>query len=555
MAMLYSCEMCSGNRVPFVALNMALIINHYGRYHRHDPDFFVTCKVGGCTASYKKFEGYKSHLRRFHKDIDQIPINKEGDVDDVVNGEEDIQDDQCRMMIDDHEETIGYHHVDLKRQNALFLLKTKEMYRLTQTATDALVSCTTSIVKNSIEQLKNRVTKCLDNVGMLLGDIPGLENMFRQDSNESNPFNGLQTKTEQKCYFRDNFGLVDPERYILGHNHVQVRSGVHRKRSAKFDEMVIIPLLKSLEAMLNEPSILYEIKHSHKSRQPGRICDFCDGELFQRHPLFSKDKSALQIILYYDEVECVNPLGSKTKKHKLGLFYYTLGNISPVHRSQLKSIQLLAIVKRPLIIKYGMNAILAPIMEQVLELEQDGGYQFTIKGVKESFAGTIAFVSGDNLGSQELGGFKVGPGSHLKCRDCLGKTEDIKTKFREDQFVLRTADEHDDQCDEIDEDPTLASTYGINFRSALCQSRYFHVIGGLPGDSMHDILEGCLQYEAKELLKYLIQERKYFNLQYLNSSLESFDFGYQMRRITIGISDATLNSDSNNLHQKGMYHN
>ncbi|XP_028418106.1 uncharacterized protein LOC114543223 [Dendronephthya gigantea] len=308
---------------------MALIINHYGRYHRHDPDFFVTCKVGGCTASYKKFEGYKSHLRRFHKDIDQIPINKEGDVDDVVNGEEDIQDDQCH------------------------------------------------------------------NVGMLLGDIPGLENMFRQDSNESNPFNGLQTKTEQKCYFRDNFGLVDPERYILGHNHVQVRSGVHRKRSAKFDEMVIIPLLKSLEAMLNEPSILYEIKHSHKSRQPGRICDFCDGELFQRHPLFSKDKSALQIILYYDEVECVNPLGSKTKKHKLGLFYYTLGNISPVHRSQLKSIQLLAIVKRPLIIKYGMNAILAPIMEQVLELEQDGGYQFTIKGVKESFAGTIAFVSGE----------------------------------------------------------------------------------------------------------------------------------------------------------------
>jgi hypothetical protein len=29
-----------------------------------------------------------------------------------------------------------------------------------------------------------------------------------------------------------------------------------------------------------------------------------------------------------------------------------------------------------------MNAILAPIMEQVLELEQDGGYQFTINGEK-----------------------------------------------------------------------------------------------------------------------------------------------------------------------------
>ena len=75
-----------------------------------------------------------------------------------------------------------------------------------------------------------------------------------------------------------------------------------------------------------------------------------------------------------------------------------------------------------------MNAILAPIMEQVLELEQDCGYQFSINGQKRKFGGTIAFVSGDNLGSQELGGFKVGSGSHLKCRDCLGTTEDIKTK-------------------------------------------------------------------------------------------------------------------------------
>jgi hypothetical protein len=62
-------------------------------------------------------------------------------------------------MIDDHDETNDCHHVDLKRQNALFLLKTKEMHQLTQTATDSLVSGTTCIVKNSIEQLKNGVTR------------------------------------------------------------------------------------------------------------------------------------------------------------------------------------------------------------------------------------------------------------------------------------------------------------------------------------------------------------------------------------------------------------
>ena len=48
------------------------------------------------------------------------------------------------------------------------------------------------------------------------------------------------------------------------------------------------------------------------------LCDFCDGSLFKEHPLFSKEPQALQIILYYDDVEVCNPLGSKGKIHKLG---------------------------------------------------------------------------------------------------------------------------------------------------------------------------------------------------------------------------------------------
>ena len=31
--------------MPFVALNMALIVNHYGRYHRHDPDFMLHARL------------------------------------------------------------------------------------------------------------------------------------------------------------------------------------------------------------------------------------------------------------------------------------------------------------------------------------------------------------------------------------------------------------------------------------------------------------------------------------------------------------------------------
>ena len=50
-----------------------------------------------------------------------------------------------------------------------------------------------------------------------------------------------------------------------------------------------------------------------------KMGDYCDGQQFQEHPLFLDDPSALQVMLYYDELEVCNALGSKTKTHKLGM--------------------------------------------------------------------------------------------------------------------------------------------------------------------------------------------------------------------------------------------
>ena len=47
------------------------------------------------------------------------------------------------------------------------------------------------------------------------------------------------------------------------------------------------------------------------------LYDFCDGLFFKEHPLFSGDKRALQLIVYTDEVETANPLGSYRGQHKL----------------------------------------------------------------------------------------------------------------------------------------------------------------------------------------------------------------------------------------------
>ena len=64
------------------------------------------------------------------------------------------------------------------------------------------------------------------------------------------------------------------------------------------------------------------------------------------------------------------------------------------------------------------------------------------------------------------------------------------------------------QCDLIETIPDLSehhsTVYGINYRSPLQDLKGFSVAeGGLIPNIMHDILEGALPLELKNMLKYV----------------------------------------------------
>lgn len=55
---------------------------------------------------------------------------------------------------------------------------------------------------------------------------------------------------------------------------------------------------------------------------------------------------------------------------RVALFYYTLGNILPQHRSALQAIQLVTVVKTSVLETYGPDVILQPFVNSVKELEK-----------------------------------------------------------------------------------------------------------------------------------------------------------------------------------------
>ena len=92
-------------------------------------------------------------------------------------------------------------------------------------------------------------------------------------------------------------------------------------------------------------------------------------------------------------------------------------------------------------------------------------------------------------------------------------------QFAEEHFKLRTLEEHHTQLaatEENDDDEDLSKEFGINNRSALLDLDYFNLCSGaLLPDVMHDVLEGCLQYELKLLLRHCINDQHYFQVHTL----------------------------------------
>ena len=128
-------------------------------------------------------------------------------------------------------------------------------------------------------------------------------------------------------------------------------------------------------------------------------------------------------------------------------------------------------------------------------------------------------------------------------------------QFQESQFKLRDPDSHKQQCQLVkgSSGHEYSKEYGINRESILDSLSYFSTCtGALVPDVMHDILEGALQYEVKQMLKQFIFVENYFTCDHLNSKLKNMELGYmEYKDRPTSITEKVLKSADNKLHQNG----
>ena len=291
---------------------------------------------------------------------------------------------------------------------------------------------------------------------------------------------------------------------------------------------------KSLGNLLSLPEVRQFILETHWSESEFMF-DLCDGRYIRSSPLFTRNTQALHIILNTDDLEVVNPLGSHVKKHKISIFYFTLGNIPPQYRSRLSAIQLVAIAKTAHLRSNNedsLGKLLANFID-VVNAMATGGVTMKVNGQEPNIEGTLVIAPCDTPAANWRGQFKEGVGFAFKaCRSCNCKSEEMKRMFDVENFVMRDIAIHKERCKALEcdlgpqERKHFSNIWGINGIICLLNIENFPLSQGLVQDPMHVFLEGIVKNEVELCLFHLIFSKRYFDIHRLNSLLSGFEFDY-----------------------------
>ena len=202
-----SCWICH----RYSAANLLAVLRHMGAVHSHDPTFHTFCGIEGCPRAYKNYHSFRKHVYRKHREF------LREDTDNLLDSQQDEQDEQEEEVNaepissdDEHEHSTCSNLEELtfaeeKRQIALFVLKCKVAYKISQSALNGLIDDISSLISRKMEYVHDNVVKIISSRSD--ETLERINSLF-QSLIIANPFSGLETKYHQQKYIDKEFGLL-----------------------------------------------------------------------------------------------------------------------------------------------------------------------------------------------------------------------------------------------------------------------------------------------------------------------------------------------------------
>ena len=373
----------------------------------------------------------------------------------------------------------------------------------------------------------------------------------------------IESMYKEDQELRGNLNLVNPEKRELidAPDENGMPTGPRRG-----DFVYDMPIRAELEAMLQQnPNLLVQLRQASdkwaKTKpvrgQSKRVyLDISDGDIIMNHSGlgYSSDRSdgsiRLAFILYYDDLEVVNPLGAFHGTHKLGMFYWALANVDAEERMAFHNLHLMTVALESDISYYGISQIVSGRPGDTsfgsAMTSLDEGVMLDVTGGSEPemlcFRGWCTCLSADFPAAALCAGFKKSVSAACFCRECdANQTHDEypqPNSFLEENphldqaYLMRELQEHLEQAVHYvslqteTERKAYLQSIGVNTFTdhAFVRVPLFDVCTMIPFDFMHVELEGSLKNELACLIYYFCRHRPGwgFTVEALNKCMREY---------------------------------
>lgn len=490
----------------------------------------VDCPFRNCQYSTNVYSSFNAHKSRNHPDGDVSDFKDEiiWAVTDsplmqsqVESNEPDFSQDSLELETTDFNPLESRYDTDelqaqLRNNLASLFLKMHSVLHVSDMAIQDIVeslvqifSLSKPLVRDSIIMVLREHDQTLSEV--LLNEL--VEAVVKSNIFVSSTAEGaeLSTAKRRKRFVESNYPLLLPVQYTVDSNG---------------HTAVYVPILQMLQTMFKNTDLLEKIQEA-KPSPPGMYISHEDGMYFKQNEVLSEaGELKLSLILYVDDLELANPLGTARKIHKLCAVYWLLANLPSKYRSSLHVIQLALLCKVSDVQKCGYESVLSPLLKDLKTLEQDGVF---IESLGQCIRGTVLFVAADNLAAHGLAGFVQSFQGHYFCRFCCCTADQRQTsEVSEGDFRMRTKDCHDLHVQNVVQGENVTH-FGVTSECALSKAlQHFHPITGFPPDILHDLFEGIVPVELALCISEMIR-KKYFTLEDLNKKIHTFPYQHTDR--------------------------
>ena len=345
---------CSRQTVSSVAELKKHLKIHFDRFEN------VSCPFSGCIFQTANNGTMRSHFSKNHKKQDVDSLKEEIVCQDQTAFEDDsvenvrIDEEEPEVVYDaeageDDPVTITDDEQDAAEEIDEFFMRSLAVCINTWMNISGIpYSTVNQIVKeifNSYEKgadvTKSKVKAVLQREGVSVATIDNVLETLESDDPFKKAKNELESEFKRKMYIKEHFANVEPVTVVLSAANEKVESYQY------------VPIKESLKLLVEDETYIVQRKNDPYCHKEGQIADARDGTKMTNNIFFKQNPEAVPLLIFEDELEVANPLGSAKTKHKINCCYYTTLHVQSALRGRVKSIQLVSLISSKTWKKYG----------------------------------------------------------------------------------------------------------------------------------------------------------------------------------------------------------